>query len=128
MIDYDYLTQPCQWWAACDNLATHKRAHPVLGDVPICDDCEGRLERISGEELPAAGWRFKVWYRDPHGTRRFHRMHFMHPDREHCAAEVRLRFGITHPADVVESVEWTSRIPVVETDSHWTDTFKEAKT
>lgn len=29
----------CMWYAMCDNVATTKLAHPVLGMVPICETC-----------------------------------------------------------------------------------------
>jgi hypothetical protein len=32
--------QPCRWFAACTNDATHTQRHPILGDVPICDRCQ----------------------------------------------------------------------------------------
>lgn len=36
----------CAWWAMCTNLATGTRSHPVLGQVPICDRCRDKVERI----------------------------------------------------------------------------------
>ena len=32
-------SQPCKWFALCENAATGALAHPILGDVPICDRC-----------------------------------------------------------------------------------------
>lgn len=29
----------CQWFARCDNYATHAEPHPMLGFVPACDRC-----------------------------------------------------------------------------------------
>jgi hypothetical protein len=29
----------CQWFALCDNPATHDEPHPILGTVPTCDRC-----------------------------------------------------------------------------------------
>lgn len=29
----------CEWFAACENPATHEEPHPVLGAVPCCDRC-----------------------------------------------------------------------------------------
>lgn len=40
-------TRHCQWWALCYNAATKTRPHPILGDVPICDRCDAKLERIA---------------------------------------------------------------------------------
>lgn len=36
----------CQWWAMCDQPATHTLAHPVLGQVPICDRCRAKVEAL----------------------------------------------------------------------------------
>ena len=43
----------CQWWALCENAATHTLGHPVLGRVPICERCLARLERIDAETVAA---------------------------------------------------------------------------
>ena len=40
----------CEWFALCDNYATHTKTHPVLGEVPICDRCEA-LVPGTGREL-----------------------------------------------------------------------------
>lgn len=29
----------CEWFALCENEATHDEPHPVLGSVPCCDRC-----------------------------------------------------------------------------------------
>lgn len=34
----------CEWFALCDHDATKYRPHPVLGEVPICDRCDERIE------------------------------------------------------------------------------------
>lgn len=44
---YDQTKQRCEWFAGCGNLATHSQAHPILGDVPICDRCQGIYDRLS---------------------------------------------------------------------------------
>ncbi len=36
----------CQWFALCDNQATGTLAHPILGEVPICDRCAAKVEAI----------------------------------------------------------------------------------
>ena len=41
------LPQFCAWFALCPNAATRTRSHPVLGDVPICDRCDDKIERLS---------------------------------------------------------------------------------
>lgn len=33
----------CEWFAMCTNDATGTIPHPILGDVPICDRCRGRV-------------------------------------------------------------------------------------
>lgn len=37
----------CQWFALCDHEATTTRPHPILGDVPICDRCDKKVEGMS---------------------------------------------------------------------------------
>ncbi len=37
----------CQWFALCDHTATTTQKHPILGDVPICDRCKAKYERLS---------------------------------------------------------------------------------
>lgn len=39
----DMLEVPCQWFALCTSHATTTRAHPALGDVPICQRCNDRI-------------------------------------------------------------------------------------
>lgn len=34
----------CEWFALCTNEATGIIAHPILGDVPICDRCRIKYE------------------------------------------------------------------------------------
>jgi len=36
----------CRWFALCENLATTTQAHPVLGDVPICQRCKDWYDRM----------------------------------------------------------------------------------
>lgn len=35
----------CQWFALCDNPAMTTLAHPVLGDVPICNRCKDKVAK-----------------------------------------------------------------------------------
>ncbi len=37
----------CQWFALCENPATTTREHSILGNVPICDRCNAKIERLS---------------------------------------------------------------------------------
>lgn len=41
----------CEWFALCTNVATGYEPHPILGEVPICDRCREKIERIRGELL-----------------------------------------------------------------------------
>lgn len=34
----------CEWFVLCENRAVRTRAHPILGDVPICHRCDSRAE------------------------------------------------------------------------------------
>ncbi len=38
-IPYDQPAPACEWFAGCGRPATGTTSHPVLGDVPTCDDC-----------------------------------------------------------------------------------------
>lgn len=37
---------PCEWFALCTNDATKMRKHPILGNVPICDRCDAKVEKL----------------------------------------------------------------------------------
>lgn len=37
----------CAWFLLCENDATTTRNHSVLGDVPICDRCDKKVEALS---------------------------------------------------------------------------------
>jgi len=36
----------CQWYALCINEATTVIPHPILGDVPTCERCANKYERL----------------------------------------------------------------------------------
>lgn len=36
----------CEWFLLCENTATSLEPHPVLGEVPVCDRCHARNERL----------------------------------------------------------------------------------
>lgn len=38
--------QLCEWFALCDHLATGTMPHPILGPVPICDRCRGKVDAL----------------------------------------------------------------------------------
>jgi hypothetical protein len=37
----------CQWFALCTNDAIKARPHPILGEVPICDRCDRKMDHNS---------------------------------------------------------------------------------
>lgn len=37
---------PCMWFARCANPANGIRQHPVLHNVPICQRCDDKIERL----------------------------------------------------------------------------------
>lgn len=42
-------TDSCKWFLSCENAATRTRPHPILGDVPICERCNAKMDRIGGK-------------------------------------------------------------------------------
>lgn len=34
----------CEWFALCTNPSVGTVAHPILGDVPICQRCADRMD------------------------------------------------------------------------------------
>ena len=36
----------CQWFLLCENEAVKTRPHPILGDVPICERCDRKVEDL----------------------------------------------------------------------------------
>lgn len=40
------MQQLCEWFALCDHEATTTRSHPVLGQVPICQRCDEKIQKI----------------------------------------------------------------------------------
>lgn len=48
----------CMWFLKCKNQATHKKAHPALGEVPCCDRCGGVAETPKPvQSAPEYQWR-----------------------------------------------------------------------
>jgi hypothetical protein len=43
---YGYGYALCEWFAKCTNPANGLRDHPVLGQVPICQRCDDKIERL----------------------------------------------------------------------------------
>jgi hypothetical protein len=37
----------CAWFAKCVRPANGLRAHPILGDVPLCQHCDDWCERMA---------------------------------------------------------------------------------
>lgn len=38
----------CEWFLMCVREASGTMSHPVLGEVPICDVCRGKVEGLKG--------------------------------------------------------------------------------
>lgn len=36
----------CEWFARCENRATHFEPHPILRAVPCCDRCAALVARV----------------------------------------------------------------------------------
>ena len=41
------LTKRCRWFLLCQNRAATTRLHPVLGEVPCCERCAARVDRMT---------------------------------------------------------------------------------
>lgn len=54
VLQYDHhsrcVFQQCGWFLLCNNEATTTRSHPILGDVPICERCDKKVEALSRKE------------------------------------------------------------------------------
>ena len=40
----------CQWFLKCTRPAVTTLEHPILGAVPICQECKDKIERLSPKE------------------------------------------------------------------------------
>lgn len=38
--------QLCEWFARCVRPAARTCSHPILGEVPICEECHGKYLRL----------------------------------------------------------------------------------
>jgi hypothetical protein len=42
----------CQWFGLCGNPATSTERHFLVGEVPICETCADKLERMKACQCP----------------------------------------------------------------------------
>jgi len=42
----------CQWFGLCGNPATSTERHFLVGDVPICETCADKLEKLKVYQCP----------------------------------------------------------------------------
>jgi len=40
------MKRRCEWFLLCKNQATKTEPHPILGEVPICERCSTKLEKL----------------------------------------------------------------------------------
>lgn len=44
-----WFVAPCAWFAGCTRQATGTTPHPVLGNVPTCDECHAFATKGDGK-------------------------------------------------------------------------------
>jgi hypothetical protein len=48
VLEKDRLT--CRWFLKCRRPAVTTKSHPLLGEVPICRECDEKIKRLEKRE------------------------------------------------------------------------------
>jgi hypothetical protein len=45
-VQREHVDGQCEWYLLCTNASTHDEPHPILGNVPTCDRCGEKIQRL----------------------------------------------------------------------------------
>jgi hypothetical protein len=45
-VQREHVDGRCEWYLLCTNASTHDEPHPILGNVPTCDRCGEKIQRL----------------------------------------------------------------------------------
>lgn len=110
--------ESCRWFLKCPRKTDMTLDHPILGQVPVCQQC---LTIVGFDDI--AGWRFIVTDTAGQTEPAF----FMHPDRDAARDNVRLNYIRWNKTKSISSIEWTESIPKNQgwgIGAKWTEGFK----